>query len=61
MVRKKYQKPIRLCPFLDKECLKHGCEIYSETLDRCEIGLVVYNLYQLTGAIKNLNEKQGLK
>jgi hypothetical protein len=60
MVRK-VRKPIRICPFLDRDCLKQGCEIHNETLDRCEIGLVVYNLYQLTGAIKNLSEKQGLK
>lgn len=60
MVRKN-RKPNRLCPFLDKDCLKQGCEIYNEVLDRCEIGLTVYNLYQLTGAIKELNEKQSQK
>jgi len=60
MVRKN-RKPTRICPFFEKECLKLGCEIYNETLDRCEIGLAVYNLYQLTGAIKDLNEKQSLK
>jgi hypothetical protein len=60
MVRKA-RKSIRICPFLDRDCLKQGCEIYNETLDRCEIGLVVYNLYQLKEKIKELNENQSLK
>jgi hypothetical protein len=60
MVRK-VRKPIRICPFLDRDCLKQGCEIHNETLDRCEIGLVVYNLYQLKETLKDLNENQSLK
>jgi hypothetical protein len=60
MVRKT-RKPNRLCPFLDRDCLKQGCEIYNETLDRCEIGLTAYNLYQLAIAIKGMSENQGLK
>ncbi len=36
------------CPFIDGNCLKKGCEIYSEMLNRCEISLVAYNLYLLT-------------
>ena len=43
MVRKT-RKPNRLCPFFDKECLKQSCEIYNETLDRCDISLTAYNL-----------------
>ena len=60
MVRKT-RKPNRLCPFLDRDCLKQGCEIYNETLDRCDISLTAYNLYQLATAIKGMNEKQSLK
>ena len=60
MIRKE-KKDIKLCPLLDRDCLKQGCEIYNETLDRCEIGLAVYNMYQLTGVIKDMNEKQSQK
>lgn len=60
MVRKN-KKQRQICPLLDRECLKQDCEIHNETLDRCEIGLVNYNLYQLKGAIKDLIENQSLK
>jgi hypothetical protein len=56
MMRKK-AKIIKTCPLLDRDCLKRGCEIYSETLDRCEIGLLAYNSYRLSEAIKALDEK----
>ena len=46
MIRKE-KKDIKLCPLLDRDCLKQGCEIYNETLDRCDISLVAYNLYKL--------------
>lgn len=36
------------CPFLDQDCLKTGCEIYNELLNRCEIGVIAYNLYRLS-------------
>ena len=47
MVRKK-QNQTKLCPLLDRDCLKQACEIYNETLDRCDISLVAYNLYKLS-------------
>ena len=58
MIRKE-KKEIKLCPLLDRECLKQGCEIYNETLDRCDVSLVAYNLYKLSEIEKQrLGENQ---
>jgi hypothetical protein len=51
----------RSCPFRNEACQKQGCEIYNERLDRCEIGLVAYNLYLLAEAIHQNLEKLDLK
>ena len=51
-MRKKTIKKAKLCPLLNQNCLKKGCEIYNEMLDRCDISLVAYNLYQLAIAMK---------
>ena len=56
-MRKKNPK-IKTCPFLDQTCLKAECGIFNEAFDRCEIGLLIYNLYQLTTAIKQQNEME---
>ena len=45
---RKTTKKAKVCPFLDQNCLKKGCEIYSEMLDRCDVSLVAYNLFLLT-------------
>ncbi len=50
-MRKKNPK-IKTCPFLDQSCLKAECGIFNEAFERCEIGLLIYNLYQLSTAIK---------
>jgi len=53
MRRKNSQKqPLKTCPLLDEKCLKSGCEIYNERLDRCEIGLTAYNLFLLADVMK---------
>jgi len=59
MRRKNSKKePPKTCPLLDEKCLKTECEIYNKLLDRCEIGLIAYNLYQLTDVMKQqLDEK----
>ena len=51
-MRKKITKKVKLCPLLNQNCLKKGCEIYNKMLDRCDISLVAYNLYLLTIAMK---------
>jgi hypothetical protein len=60
MVRKN-QNRTKLCPLLDQECQKLGCMIYNEKFERCEIGLLAYNAYLLSTAIKQHTEKQNLK
>ena len=51
----------RSCPFYNEACRKQSCEIYNEKLDRCEIGLLAYNLYVLAAALQQNFEKLGLK
>jgi len=45
-MRKKTKE--KTCPFLEQNCLKTECEIYNEILNRCEIGIIAYNLYRLS-------------
>ena len=52
MRKKQSDMKTTLCPFLEENCLKLKCEIYNTVLDRCEIGLLGYNLYQLTTVMK---------
>jgi hypothetical protein len=47
-MRKKHVNKAKMCPFLKRNCLKNECEIYNEILDRCEIGVIAYNLYRLS-------------
>ena len=52
-MRKKQPKmKTKLCPFLDEDCLKANCELYNQILDRCELGLLNYNLFQLMTVMK---------
>ena len=57
MVRKNQNKT-KLCPFLDQECQGQGCMIFNEKFQRCDIGLLAYNAYLLSVAMKQLIEKQ---
>lgn len=47
----------KICPMLDKPCLKTECQIYNHMLDNCEISILAYNLYLLK---RTLEEKEGL-
>ena len=63
MRKKQSDMKTTLCPFLEENCLKLKCEIYNTVLDRCEIGLLGYNLYQLTTVMRQqleieINEKK---
>ena len=53
-MRKMSKKPevVKTCPLLDEKCLKTGCEIYNEMLNRCDISLTAYNLYLLSTVMK---------
>ncbi len=57
-MRKKNQK-IKTCPFLDQTCLKNECGIYNENFERCEIGLLIYNIYQLSTVLKQQLQNDG--
>ena len=47
-MRKKQSKmETKVCPFIDENCVKENCEIYNQILNRCELGLLNYNLFQL--------------
>ena len=58
MRKKQSDMKTRMCPFLEENCLKLKCEIYNTVLDRCEIGLLGYNLYQLTNVMKQQLEAE---
>ncbi len=36
------------CPFLQQKCLKNQCELFNTILNRCDIGVLAYNLYRLS-------------
>ncbi len=60
MRRKNSQKEtLKTCHLLDEKCLRSGCEIYNERLDRCEIGLTAYNLFLLADVMKRQLEEAG--
>ena len=47
-MRKKHVNKAKMCPFLKRDCLKNECELYNELVNRCDIGVLVYNLYRLS-------------
>ena len=47
MRKKQSVTKIKACPFMDGNCVKENCELYNEILNRCELGLLNYNLFQL--------------
>ena len=53
-MRRMSKKPevVKTCPLLDEKCLKTGCEIYNEMLNRCDISLTAYNLFLLSAVMK---------
>ena len=52
-MRKKQSKNKKmLCPFLVENCVKENCELYNDLLDTCQLGLLNYNIFQLTTVMK---------
>ena len=47
MRKKQSVTKAKACPFMDENCVKENCELYNEILNRCELGLLNYNLFQL--------------
>ncbi len=38
----------KLCPLLKKNCVEGQCNFFNPVLSRCDISLLVYNLYRLS-------------
>ena len=38
----------KFCPLVKEDCMKTGCELYNELLNRCDLGLLTYNMYRLS-------------
>lgn len=57
MAIRKNNKTKRICPLLDKDCLKDGCEIHHAEFDRCIFDLIAYNLYALVTELKKLPKR----
>ncbi len=61
MRKKQSKKKTQICPFLDENCVKGNCELYNEILDRCELGLLNYNIFQLITVMRQqieINERK---
>jgi hypothetical protein len=43
----------KICPFIKQVCAKGLCEIFNETLNRCNISVLPYNIYRLSEALKS--------
>ena len=54
---RKKQPTAKICPLINAKCLKSGCEMYDEVLDRCIGGLLAYNMYKLQAVIKKQLEE----
>jgi hypothetical protein len=46
----------KICPFIRQACAKGKCEIYNETLKRCNVSVLPYNIYRLSEALKARSE-----
>ena len=47
---------LKICPFIKQACVTGKCEIYNETLKRCNISVLPYNIYRLSMALKAHSE-----
>ena len=56
-LNKKKNNKEKICPSLDRVCLKSECMLYHEDFDRCMIDLFTFNLFTLTAEIKKLNKQ----
>lgn len=49
---------LKMCPFLDERCVGAKCMIFNEQFERCEIGLLAYNLFVLSKSIKEQSKEE---
>jgi len=38
----------KFCPLVKKPCVKEQCEFFHDTLKRCQISVISYNVFRLT-------------
>jgi hypothetical protein len=51
----------KICPFLDQQCLRTGCQTYNEILNECNISVLPYNLFRLAEVVKQSLHDQDKK
>jgi hypothetical protein len=51
----------KICPLLDQQCLKTGCQTYNEILNECNISVLPYNLSRLAEVVKQSLHDQDKK
>ncbi|MFP4037354.1 MAG: hypothetical protein ACLFUE_07520, partial [Desulfobacteraceae bacterium] len=44
----------KICPFLQQQCVAEDCALFNSRFQRCDIGLLVFNLYRFADSIKSL-------
>ena len=45
----------KLCPLLNKECVKNECELYTKA-NACSLTMLPYNIYKLNNLMSELND-----
>jgi hypothetical protein len=43
-----------ICPFLRQDCIVDSCALFNSRFQRCDIGLLAFNLYRFADSIKSL-------
>ena len=54
-------KKDKICPFISQNCIKTRCELYNGILNRCDIGVLSYNLYRLSEIERQILENSSEK
>ena len=49
---------MKRCPFLDRECEGDDCALFNESFERCEWGLMTYNLWLVSNGLKQRFEPE---
>ena len=42
----------KFCPLVKKPCVREQCEFFHDTLKRCQISVISYNVFRLTNGNK---------
>ena len=44
----------KICPFHQQDCIAESCALFNSRFQRCDIGLLAFNLYRFADSIKSL-------